>query len=376
MGTVFLERGRACGPEDAIQPEEFESDPEAILNRMTGLKELYIMDYIYDDESRHRGLSKDILTLIFKNCLGLEYLCVSTEVLKFIPENQLSLKYLCGCLRVKPLLSIMEKSPALEGLVISLYRDRRQEFNDLLPILLTKLPFGLKRLKIKFERFYQLDSDNLFSLFSSEAMKTLQHLLIETNISVTDLPIFSAPELVKFEYRSSAIPDQILRSLAMYSTKLKEVRLSIPDRTDGQAVYFPLMGLEKVCIGGASDELIEILCRNNRNLQSIELRNGRGLTAVSMTHLATLEHLTNIRVCNMYPILHLSDRFCTPTSLLCFLRNRASRPKTLELFVNEIHCKDPQQMVDLKQEIERQKQEDGSLISVRFLGLNDRRVLV
>ena len=151
-------------------------------------------------------------------------------------------------------------------------------------------------MKIKIDD-HKFETDILSSLFSSEAMKTLQDLSIETNISVTDLPMFSAPELVKFEYQKlKAIPDQILRSLAMYSTKLKEVRLIAPERTGGQVIYFPLRGIEKVFIRGAFDELVEILCRNNRNLQSIELQvvPYSGLTAVSMTHLATLEHLTKI----------------------------------------------------------------------------------
>jgi len=226
---------------------------------------------------------------------------------------------------------------------------------EVLPTLLTKLPFGLKWFKIN------LKTDEISPLFSSEAMKTIQDLSIETVISATDLPIFSAPELVKFEYQENAIPDQILRSLAMYSTKLKEVRLSVPKRTGGQAVYFPLRGLENVFIERASDELIEILCRQNRDLQSIELGHCWGLTAVSMTHLATLEHLTNIKVWYIQ-----SDRFCTPTSLLSFLQNRASRPKNLELVVNYIDSEDPPEMVDLKQEIERQKLEDSSMISVRY----------
>jgi len=119
MGTVFLERLKACSLDDAIRPELFELNSEAILNRMTGLKELYIMD---------DPLPEPTLTLIFKKCLGVEYLCVFTEVLELIPENQLSLKYLCGCLSstgvtVKHLLSIMEKSPELEGLEIDFYRE-------------------------------------------------------------------------------------------------------------------------------------------------------------------------------------------------------------------------------------------------------------
>ena len=152
----------------------------------------------------------------------------------------------------------------------------------------------------------------------------------------------------------------------MYSTKLKEVRLTVPDRTGSQAVYFPLRGLEKVWIGGASDEFIEILCRNNMNLQSIEIWYGSSLTAVSMTHLATLQHLTNISFYGQ------SD----PTSLLSFLRNRASRPKNLELLVCHIHSKDPQEMIDLKQEIERQKLEDASFISVTYTDFNGRQFLV
>jgi len=187
---------------------------------------------------------------------------------------------------------------------------------------------------------------------------------------MTDPPLFSAPELVKVEYLNNVLPNQILQSLAMYSTKLKEVRLTVPKRTDGQAVYFPLRGLEKVFLLGASDELIEILCRNNRNLQSIELEHCWGLTAVSMTHLATLEHLTNIKVWYIP-----SDRLCTPTSLLSFLRNRASRPKNLELVVNYFVSKDPPEIVDLKEEIDRQKLEDGSMISVRYDGLSGHEFL-
>jgi len=217
-------------------------------------------------------------------------------------------------------------------------------------------------------------------------MKTLQDLSIDPNTfnSAIDLPIFSAPELVKFEYQD-VIPDQILRSLAMYSTKLREVSFPVPHRTDDQAVYFPLRGLEKVCIGEPSDEFIEILCRNNRDLQSIELLDGRRLTAVFMTHLATLEHLTNIRICNnqsdrfrtlTFMFNNQHDWFCTPTSLLSFLRNRASRPKNLELFVSDIDCKDPQEILDLKQEIERQKLEDSSSISVGYTDLNGRQVYV
>jgi len=312
---------------------------------MTGLKELYIMNYT-------EGHDADFLHLILKKCLGLEYLYVFTDVLDFIPENQLSLKYLCGCLRAKPLLSIIEKSPALEGLEIDFeYRQNPYSIEDsveVLPILLMELPFGLKWLKIELD--YEVELDYVSSLFCSEAMKTLQVLEIYLMVlPVFDIPILSAPELVKFEYRdSNAIPDQILRSLAMYSTKLKEVRLSVPDRTGGQAVYFPLRGLEKVRISGSSDELTEILCRQNRDLQSLELLPDTHLTAVSMTRLATLEHLTNIKVYNTH-------RFCTPTSLLCFLRNRASRPKNLELFVSYIHSEDPQEMVDLKQETETRR---------------------
>ena len=153
MGTVFLERLKACSLDYTIRPELFEFNFRAILNRMTGLKELYIMNYGHDVGFLPRGLPKPTLTLIFKKCLGLEYLYVFTEVLEFIPENQLSLKYLCGGLRVKPLLSIMEKSPSLEGLgidfVIERIPHRNQEFLEVLPILLTKLPFGLKWLKIK-----------------------------------------------------------------------------------------------------------------------------------------------------------------------------------------------------------------------------------
>jgi len=282
MGTVFLERMRACGPEDAIRLELFSYNSKTILNRMIGLKELYIMDY-----PESGGLPKPILTLILKKCLGLEYLCVLTEVLELIPENELSLKYLCGCLRIKLLLSIMEKSPSLEGLEIDFYRDRvphyNQEFEELhnavLPILLKKLPFGLKWFK------NELNGENLSSLFSS-------------------------------------------------------------------------------------DELIEILCRNNRDLQSIEIEYGGGLTAVSMTHLATLEHLTNIRFCNSH-----YDLFFTPTSLLSSLRNRASRPKHLELFFSLIDSQDLQ-IINLKREIERQKLEDGSLISVWYTDRNDCQVLV
>jgi len=221
----------------------------------------------------------------------------------------------------------------------------------------------------------ELEIDNIFPLFSSEAIKTLQDLSIETRIEspVTDLPMFSAPELVRFEYQKfSGIPDEILRSLAMNSPKLKEVRLRVPDRNGNQAVYFPLRGLEKVFIEGASNEFIEILCRQNRDLQSlevgydrdqqsIELYHRRGLSTVSMTHLAALEHLTNIKVCH-----NPSDRICTPTSLLSFLRNRASRPNNLELLFSYIDSKDPRQMVNLKQEIERQKLEDGSEISVKY----------
>ena len=80
-------------------------------------------------------LPKSTLALIFKNCLGLEYLCVFTQVLELIPENELSLKYLCGCLGAKPLLSIMEKSPSLEGLGIKFVDDhiaqRNQDFEEL-----------------------------------------------------------------------------------------------------------------------------------------------------------------------------------------------------------------------------------------------------
>ena len=94
------------------------------------------------------------------------------------------------------------------------------------------------------------------------------------------------------------------------------------------------------------------------------------MTAVSMTHLATLEHLTNFKVNDE------SHWFCTPTLLLSFLRNRASRPKNLELFVKSIDCKDPEEMVDLKQEIERQKLEDASFISLSYTDLNGRRLLV
>jgi len=61
---------------------------------------------------------------------------------------------------------------------------------------------------------------------------------------------------------------------------------------------------------------------------------------------------------------------------MCFLRNRASRPKNLELFVSDIDCKSPQEMVDLKQEIERQKIEDGSFISVTYTDRNYRQILV
>jgi len=184
--------------------------------------------------------------------------------------------------------------------------------------------------------------------------------------SETDLPIFSAPELVKFEFQN-VIPDQILRSLAMYSTKLKEVRL---EKVEGhnKTVYFPLRALEKVYIfiGGASDELIEILCRQNRDLQSIQLEYGKGLTAVSMTHLATLEHLTNITF-----QISQSKLFCTPTSLLSFLRNRASRPKNIKFFTSYISSNifrvESQLLVELRDEIERQKLEDGSLISISCL---------
>jgi len=260
----------------------------------------------------------------------------------------------------------MEKSPSLEGLGIDFYIPRRnQEFSEVLPTLLMKLPFGLKWLKIK------LKADNLSSLFCSEAMKTLQDLSIDPwnfNPETTDLPMFSAPELIKFEYQeSNAIPDQILRSLAMNSPKLKEVSLTVPDKTDGQAVYFPLRGLEKVCIVYPFDEFVEIVCRNNRNLQSIELGNGSGLTTISMTHLSTLEHLTNIEVWN-----YRSDRFCTLTSLLSFLRNRASRPKNIGFFTRNISNLsnsfdiESQQLLELRDEIERQKLEDGSLICISY----------
>jgi len=43
MDTVFLERLKACNLDDAIRPELFNYLSKAILNRMTGLKELYIM---------------------------------------------------------------------------------------------------------------------------------------------------------------------------------------------------------------------------------------------------------------------------------------------------------------------------------------------
>jgi len=258
----------------------------------------------------------------------------------------------------------MEKSPELEGLGIHFNGLHNEEFEE--QTLLKKLPFGLKWFKIV---TYELETDNLSSLFSSEAMKTLQDFSIEAAISVTDLPMFSAPELVKFgyiRYFTTPIPDEILRSLAMYSTKLKEVSFTVPVRTAGRAVYFPLRGLEKVFIGEASDELIEILCRNNGNLQSIALEDVRGLTAVFMTHLATLEHLTKIRV-----ITGQSGQLFTPTSLLSFLRNRASRPKNIRVRMGFIRSNifrvESQQLVELRHEIDRQKLEDGSFISISFM---------
>jgi len=180
FGTVFLERLRACGPEDAIRPELFNDNSKAILNRMTGLKELYIIDYTQVN-SLLRRLPDDTLTLIFKKCVGLEYLCMFTKVLQLIPENELSLKYLCGYFRVKPLLSIMENSPSLEGLGFDPRNPTsNHEFDEIPPTLLTKLPFGLKWLRI------DLKPGNLSSLFSSEAMKTLQDLSIDTYNSATD----------------------------------------------------------------------------------------------------------------------------------------------------------------------------------------------
>ena len=193
MSPVFLERLRQCSLDDAIRPKLFKLNSEAILNRMTGLKELYIMDYGHNVAFLHRhGLRQDILTLILKKCLGLEYLYVFTDVLRLIPDNQLSLKYLCGCLRVKALLSVIEKSPSLEGLGIDLHREliphRNQEFEEVLPALLTKLPFGLKWFKIQTSS--RLQTHKLSSLFCSEAMKTLQDLSMDTYNSATDLPMF------------------------------------------------------------------------------------------------------------------------------------------------------------------------------------------
>jgi len=67
----------------------------------------------------------------------------------------------------------MEKSPELEGLGIEVYRDfgirhRNQEFLEVIPILLMKLPFGLKWFKI------DLKTDEISPLFCSEAMKTFK----------------------------------------------------------------------------------------------------------------------------------------------------------------------------------------------------------
>ena len=63
MGTVFLERLKACSLDDTIRPELFNYNSKAILNRVTGLKELYIMV---------SPLPKPTLTLILKKCLGFE----------------------------------------------------------------------------------------------------------------------------------------------------------------------------------------------------------------------------------------------------------------------------------------------------------------
>jgi len=163
------------------------------------------------------------------------------------------------------LISILNKCPSLEWLRVFVDEQPTQTEWTLVETAMGKLPHGLKRLVMNFGK-----SIDVSLIFASPAIETLQCIVIDGDLSST-LP-FSAPELTAF-LTNESIPDTILRSLAMYSTKLKDIKLTLPSRNDGQPVYFPLRGLEKVLITGATDELVEVLARNNRDLQSLVVRN-------------------------------------------------------------------------------------------------------
>jgi len=338
----LIERIKLCSSDDIIPPKPFKDNCDRILSLMPNLKDLFVTEFA----------SFSFLNL--KPCQGIQYFYfksfVSTEV---IFGDSLVLKYFHGYLGPQNLVSMLDKCTCLEGLHAHVYHNETEV--KAVPVLLRKLPLGLKYLNI---RWFSDDVPYGSALFASQAIKTLQVIRDHGDIPASINP-FSAPELTEFVV-SKPITDIVLQYLAMYSSKLKEVVLKFRPRTGDQPVYFPLRGLEKVTFCDPSDELVEILVRNNRNLQSFEVYRENKLTDVSFTHLTTLEHLTTITMdCN---------NLKTPSAtLLYFFRNRASRPKTITFDGDLSYTSgdDKQTILELHHEMEAQNRE-GSQINLLY----------
>lgn len=335
LDDVLTERFMSSGLEDLVLTKHFQSNSDLILSRMPGLKTLYCC-----------GLNSYSMSSILTRCPGIEYLaleCSESDDGK-VPDRPLKLKYFQGSISPAVLSSILDNCNRLEGLNCNFCEHLDpQEDHDF--SLFSKLPRGLNDLILFLD-----PSCDISSIFASQAMKTLQHIRINYGFISWEIPAFSAPELVSIWFKDSVIPNSVLKSLAKYSTKLKTIRVRIPQMKEA---YFPLTGLENVIVWDVTDEWIEILCRNNRNLKSLTLFSEEDLKETCLTHLATLEHLTYISM------MKLADTV-TPSSILSFLVNRASRPKNIDLNLTLSKKLRPKGM--LAQEIKRQKQE-GSTFS-------------